>query len=55
MGYQSRKRNYRTKRQKLEANFRFWRILGIFAAVGLLIWLFMERHDWIAWLKTFTY
>ena len=55
MGYQSRNRNYRTRRQKLEDNLRFWRVLGIFIAIGLVIYAIMERRDIWNWLKTFTY
>ena len=54
MGYQSR-RSYRTRRQKLEANLRFWRVLGIFAVIGGVIYVFMERREIWNWLKTFTY
>ena len=55
MGYQSRKRNYRSRRQKLKDSYRFWRVLSIFLVIGLLLWGFMKRHELIAWLKTYTY
>lgn len=54
MGYKSRK-NYRSRRDKLENSLRNTRIIIIFALIALLIWLFMHRREYWAWLETYFY
>ncbi|MEN0004925.1 MAG: hypothetical protein AAF798_12300 [Bacteroidota bacterium] len=55
MTYQSRKRNYKSRRERLAEQFRFYRITFIFAMIALAVWVIKERHGLWAWLKTYFY
>ncbi len=55
MGYQSRKRNYRTPREKNAVALRNARIILLFIALALVVWGFKNRHEYWAWLKTYFY
>lgn len=55
MGYQSRRRNYLTRRERNARAWRTARIIVIFTAIGLAIFGFMHRVSLYNWLKTFFY
>jgi hypothetical protein len=55
MGYQSRKRNYKSRRERYERDKRNAKVILVFAAIGLLVWLIMTRHEWWGYVKTFFY
>ena len=55
MAYQSRKRNYRSRRERLERASRNTKVVLIFATIGAAVWVFMIRHELWAWLKTYFY
>lgn len=45
MGYQSRKTNYKSQRERYKSGVRNIRIISLFFTIALLIFLFMKRHD----------
>ncbi len=45
MGYQSRKRNYTSRRERLEQHGRKFRVIGLFVLIALLVILFMNRRE----------
>jgi len=55
MPYQSRMRNYKSRRERLEQSTRNIRIIFIFAAIALIVYVFKERYEIWAWLKTYFY
>lgn len=55
MGYQSRKRNYKSRRERLERDSRNIRRILLFSAIGLALYLFMTRYEWWGYLKTYFY
>jgi hypothetical protein len=55
MAYQSRRRNYLTRRERNARAWRTARILVIFTAIGLAVFAFMHRISLYNWLKTFFY
>lgn len=55
MAYQSRKRNYKTRREKLNSNLQTMRTILTFFSIGLVVWLYMNRFELWAWLKTYLY
>ena len=55
MVYQSRKRKYRSRKEKLDRSNRFLRIAFIFALIVAALLFFFRRQLVWDWLKTFTY
>ena len=55
MGYQSRKRNYKSRRQRWSDTLRNTRLILIFAAIALVILMFKNRHEFLTWVQTFFY
>ncbi|MCI5082178.1 MAG: hypothetical protein MRY78_10805 [Saprospiraceae bacterium] len=55
MGYQSRMRNYKSRRERYEQSTRNIRIIFIFAIIALVVFLFKERYEIWGWLKTYFY
>ncbi|MCB0545771.1 MAG: hypothetical protein KDD02_19495 [Phaeodactylibacter sp.] len=55
MGYQSRKRGYKSRRERFDYTVRNTRIIFIFLSLGMAVWVFKNRLDWWAWLKTYFY
>ena len=55
MGYQSRKRKYLSRRERYERDKRNFKVISLFTAIGLLVWIFMNRQEWLGYLKTFLY
>ncbi len=55
MGYKSRKRNFRSRREKFEQTMRNTRLVLLFLALGLLLYAFMNRHELWAYWKTYFY
>lgn len=55
MTYQSRKRNYKSRRERLQEQFRAYRLIFLFAAIAAAVWIYKERQDIWAWLKTYFY
>jgi len=55
MGYQSRKRNYRSRREKLAAYLRNIRIITIFLLIGLGLYLLFNWVEIRDWLQTYFY
>ncbi|MCB0637110.1 MAG: hypothetical protein KDC54_10860 [Lewinella sp.] len=55
MGYQSRKRNYRSPREKNAVARRNARVVLLFIAIALVVLVVKNRHDYWAWLKTYLY
>ena len=53
MAYQSRKRNYKNRRERLERDLRVWRLIAIFATIALVVWMFKNRYDIFNYLRTF--
>jgi hypothetical protein len=55
MGYQSRQRKYTSRRERYQRDMRNIRIILIFLVLGLAVWALRNRHDWIAYWKTYFY
>jgi len=55
MGYQSRKRNYKSRRERYLRDKRNFKVVLLFAFIALLVLLFKTRHEWIFWIKTYVY
>ncbi len=55
MGYQSRKRNYRSRRERYNHHKQVAMVIIVFTLLGLAIYLFLRRHDWVPYLKTYFY
>lgn len=55
MAYQSRKRNYRSRRERYERDKRNGKVILVFAFIGVFIYLIMTRHSWWGYLKTYLY
>ena len=55
MGYQSRRRNYRSRRERYEKHKRNFKVILIFSVIALGVWIFKERYEIWAWLKTYFY
>ena len=51
MGYQSRRRGYKSRREKLARSRRDLSVVFIFAFLALLVYAFMRRVDLIAYLE----
>ncbi|MCB0584463.1 MAG: hypothetical protein KDD06_03940 [Phaeodactylibacter sp.] len=55
MGYQSRKRGYKSRREKFENTLRTTRVFLIFLSIGMVVWFFRNRYEFWGWLKTYIY
>ena len=55
MAYQSRKRNYVSRRERLAKHGRNIRIITIFIVLALCVWVYKNRYDLWAWIKTYFY
>lgn len=55
MGYKSRKRNFKSRRERFQDTMRKTRLFFLFLFIALLLYLFMNRHDILAYLKTYMY
>ena len=55
MGYQSRKRQYLSRRERFQRDMRNIKVVLIFAAIGLAVYGYMNRWEWWGYLKTFFY
>jgi hypothetical protein len=55
MAYQSRKRNYKSRRQRYSIFTRNAKIVFVFASIGAAVWLFKVRYEIWGWLKTYFY
>ncbi len=55
MGYQSRKRGYQSRREKIQETGRVLRIVLLFSSIGAALWLFMNRYELWGWMKTYIY
>lgn len=55
MGYQSRKRNYKSRRERLQEHGRNFRIIAIFIVLAIAVLLFRSRYDIYYYLETFFY
>lgn len=55
MGYQSRKRGYKSRRDKFKETRRILRIFLIFFTIGMAFWFLQNRYEFWGWLKTYFY
>ena len=53
MSYQSRRRNYRTPREKNARTWKHVRIFALFLLLAGAFWIYKERYAYWAWLKTY--
>lgn len=55
MGYQSRKRKYVSRRERLQQHFRNYRTIFIFALIAIVVLIYKNR--WAIWnyVQTFFY
>lgn len=50
--YQSRKRKYTSRKERVQRINRFIRIVSAFAVVGLVALAFFRRRDIVSWMQT---
>ncbi len=55
MGFQSRKRGFRSRREKLDTSLRNIRMAIIFGTIALAVLIYKNRWDLWNWLKTYFY
>jgi hypothetical protein len=55
MVYQSRRRNYKSRRDKMKRSGQVVRLTSIFAGVFLLIYVWFNRVRIFDWVETFFY
>jgi hypothetical protein len=55
MIYQSRKRKYKSRRERYERSVRFIRIVLFFGLVAGVVWVFFRRQIVLDWARTFFY
>jgi hypothetical protein len=55
MAYQSRKRNYRSPREKNAIARRNAKVALLFITIAALVWIFKNRYEYWGWLKTYFY
>jgi hypothetical protein len=53
MSYQSRRRNYRSPREKNARNWKHLRLIVLFLLLAAVVWVIKNRHSYWAWLKTY--
>jgi hypothetical protein len=54
MGYKSR-RKYTSRREKFQGTMRTTRLVILFIIIATAIWIFKNRYEYWAWLKTYFY
>ena len=52
---QTRKRNYRSRRERFRTVYRNTKIFIIFALIFLAVWIFKARHELWNWYSTYFY
>jgi ferric-dicitrate binding protein FerR (iron transport regulator) len=55
MAYQSRKRKYLSRRERLRRDWRNIGIILLFAGMAALAWLILNLQDILNWARTYTY
>lgn len=55
MGYQSRNTKYRSPREKNEVAFRNAKLIVLFSVLAIIVWIFKNRYEYWAWIKTYFY
>lgn len=55
MGYQSRKRHYVTRRERLQLHLRVYRVIFLFVVVFAVALLVLRRTDYWTWFLTYFY
>ncbi|MDP4711017.1 MAG: hypothetical protein NWR67_10535 [Saprospiraceae bacterium] len=55
MGFQSRKRGYKSRRERLNSSLKSIRMILIFGSIALLVLIYKNRWDLWNWLKTYFY
>jgi len=55
MAYQSRKRDYRTPREKNAVTWRNTKLIVLFSTLAIIVWVFKNRYEYWAWIKTYFY
>lgn len=55
MGYQSRKRKYKSRRERYDKSSRNIKVVFIFGTIGLVVYIFKVRYELWGWLKTYFY
>lgn len=46
MAYQSRKRNYKSKRERYQTHARFIRVTILFIIIALIVWIYKNRYEY---------
>ena len=55
MAYQNRQRKYRTPREKNAVTWRNTKLVVLFFTLATVVWVFKNRYDYWAWIKTYFY
>ena len=55
MPYQSRNRNYQSPREKNARTWRNFKLILLFSFLAAVVWIFKNRYEYWAWLKTYFY
>jgi len=55
MAYQSRKRDYKTPREKNAIAWRNSKITILFILMALAVWVFKNRYEYWSYLETYFY
>ena len=55
MAYQSRKRTYTSRRERLQRHLRNYRVSLIFALLALIVLIIKTRGEIWGWLRTYFY
>lgn len=53
MGYQSRRRGYKSRREQRARNGRNLLVIAVFALLAFIVYGIMRRADWWAYLQTY--
>lgn len=55
MGFQSRKRGYKSRKERLDTSLRNTRLIFVFGFIALAVLIYKNRWDLWGWLKTYFY
>jgi len=55
VGYQSRKRHYKSRGERNARNLRNMKVTALFIGIALLVLIYKNRHEIWFWLKTYFY
>jgi hypothetical protein len=55
MGFQSRKRGYKSRRERLHTSLKNIRLILVFGSIALAVLVYKNRWDLWSWLKTYFY